>query len=305
MYTYSFPQWVVFFVFYCFVGWCIETTFVSVRQRKFVNRGFLSGPVIPIYGSGAIAILFVALPVRGNLIAVFFLGMLAATVLEYITGAAMEAVFKVRYWDYSQNKFNLNGHICLNTSLAWGVLSVVLTAVLHKPVESLVLRLPGALTVSLAVVLGGVMAVDFAFSLKSALDLRHILEQLEAYSCKAKEEAKTLQRRLEIVSAFTRDAVETQITEYIKSRPDGGESIQRRIEALEQFAERLEQSETVQKLRADLNQWKLSLAESHGQLREKLKRGQRSLLRNSPSMRSRKYDEQLRLLKGEKPKDGQ
>ena len=85
LYSYTLSQWVLFFLFYCFVGWCIESTFVSCRKRQLVNRGFLNGPVIPIYGSGAIVILFATLPVRHHPAAVFLLGMLSATVLEYVT----------------------------------------------------------------------------------------------------------------------------------------------------------------------------------------------------------------------------
>ena len=86
---YTVWQWLLFFYIYCFFGWCIETTFVSCRKRQFVNRGFLTGPVIPIYGSGAVAILWATLPVRESWIGVFLLGMAAATLLEYVTGAVI------------------------------------------------------------------------------------------------------------------------------------------------------------------------------------------------------------------------
>ena len=145
MYLYSLSQWLLFFFFYCFCGWVWESCYVSAKRRQWVNRGFLHGPMLPIYGTGAIIILLAAIPVRENPALVFLLGMLAATALEYVTGAAMEALFKVRYWDYSQQPFNLGGHICLTCSLAWGAFSVLLVRFLHPPVEALVLRLPGFL----------------------------------------------------------------------------------------------------------------------------------------------------------------
>ena len=120
MHVYTTGQWVLLFFFYCFCGWVWESCYVSICQRRWVNRGFLNGPLLPIYGCGAILILFVTLPVEDNLYLVWLLGMLAATALEYVTGAAMEALFKVRYWDYSQHRFQLNGYICLSSSLAWG-----------------------------------------------------------------------------------------------------------------------------------------------------------------------------------------
>ena len=97
--SYTLSQWILFFLFYCFAGWCIETTFVSVRKRQFVNRGFLNGPVIPIYGSGAIAILFVTLPVRQHLVAVFFFGRdLPRYECDYIFWFGVEADKETTWW---------------------------------------------------------------------------------------------------------------------------------------------------------------------------------------------------------------
>ena len=101
MYIYHANQWLFIFFVYCFIGWCFESTVVSVSKRKLVNRGFMHGPYLPLYGSGAIVVLFAALPVQNSKILVFIVGALAATILEYITGVCMEALFKVRYWDYS------------------------------------------------------------------------------------------------------------------------------------------------------------------------------------------------------------
>ena len=100
MHIYTTGQWVLLFFFYCFCGWVWESCYVSVCQRRWVNRGFLHGPLLPIYGSGAILILFVTLPAANHLWLVYVLGLVAATALEYVTGAVMERLFGVRYWDY-------------------------------------------------------------------------------------------------------------------------------------------------------------------------------------------------------------
>ena len=97
---YTIFQWLMLFYLYCFFGWCFESTYVSLKQRHFVNRGFMRGPFLPIYGSGAIMMLVVSMPVRDSLVLTYVTGMLGATALEYVTGVAMEALFKVRYWDY-------------------------------------------------------------------------------------------------------------------------------------------------------------------------------------------------------------
>ena len=141
MYVYTPGQWALLFFFYCFCGWVWESCYVSARQRQWVNRGFLHGPLLPIYGSGAIIILFVTLPVADNLWLVYVLGMLAATLLEYVVGAVMEQLFKVRYWDYTKQPCNLHGYICLTSSIAWGFFSILLVRFIHPPIDRLLHKL--------------------------------------------------------------------------------------------------------------------------------------------------------------------
>ena len=119
MYSYNFMQWLILFYLYSFIGWVWESCYVSLKNGRWVNRGFLHGPLLPIYGAGAVTILFSTMEVRDSIPLIFLLGMVGATILEYITGACMERMFHVRYWDYSDKKWNLNGHICLAASLVW------------------------------------------------------------------------------------------------------------------------------------------------------------------------------------------
>ena len=153
MHAYYLTQWILFFFIYSFIGWVWESCYVSVRKRRWVNRGFLHGPMLPIYGSGALVILISTIGVRENPWLIFLFGMLAATVLEYITGAVMEKMFHVRYWDYSRQKLNLNGYICVSSSLCWGVFSVLLVSAVHVPVERAVLDIPLFITDGAALVL--------------------------------------------------------------------------------------------------------------------------------------------------------
>ena len=201
MHVYSAGQWVLLFFFYCFCGWVWESCYVSVCQRRWVNRGFLRGPLLPIYGSGAIIILFVTLPVAGNLWLVWLLGMLAATALEYVTGAAMESLFKVRYWDYSKQKFNLNGHICLSSSIAWGFFSILLVRFLHPPVGRLLADVPAWLVDPAAIVLTAVFSADVVRSVQDALDLKEILTRVTEEN----EDLRRLAKRAEVAAAFAED----------------------------------------------------------------------------------------------------
>ena len=196
MHTYHLTQWLLFFFIYSFIGWIWESCYVSARKRQWVNRGFLHGPMLPIYGSGALVILISTIGVRENPWLIFLFGMLAATVLEYITGAAMEKLFHVRSWDYSRQKLNLNGYICASSSLCWGAFSVLLVRVIHVPVERAVLDIPLVITDGAALVLTVIMSVDLTQSFNEAMDLKRVLIQLE----ESKEQIKKMQEKLKTAS---------------------------------------------------------------------------------------------------------
>lgn len=199
--TYTADQWVLFFFFYCLCGWVWESCYVSIRQHRWVNRGFLHGPLLPIYGSGAIIILFSTIRIQDSLWLIYLFGMISATILEYFTGAAMEALFHVRYWDYSNQKCNLNGYICLSSSLAWGGFSILLVKVIHPPIARLILAIPQVLAEPLAFVLVAGTTVDAVQSFRAAMDLREMLTRLTEEN----EDLRRIAKRVEIVSAFAED----------------------------------------------------------------------------------------------------
>lgn len=178
MYTYTWYQWLLIFYVYCFFGWIFESTYVSLKQRRFVNRGFLRLPMLPLYGTGAVMMLWVSLPLEHNLFLVYLSGLVAATILEYVTGWAMERLFKMKYWDYSNQRFNLNGYICLSSSIAWGFLTIFLTEVIHPPVERLILLLhpiPAFVTVGAVTIM---FTADAVQSVRAALDLAKVLDAM-------------------------------------------------------------------------------------------------------------------------------
>lgn len=196
MYVYQPAQWILFFFLYSFIGWLWECCYVSVIKRKWVNRGFMHGPLLPLYGSGAVIILISTIGVRDNIVLIFLLGMFAATVLEYVTGAVMERLFHVRYWDYSSKKCNLNGYIYPVASLCWGCFSVLLVRVVHVPIESVILKIPPFLTDLSAFVLTAAAAVDFTQSFNEAMDMKRILMQLED----SRQQIRKMQERLKVAS---------------------------------------------------------------------------------------------------------
>lgn len=212
MFHYSIVQWLFFFYFYCFFGWCFESTYVSLKEKRFVNRGFMRGPFLPLYGSGAIMMLVVSKPFEGNLFLVYLAGCVGATALEYVTGVTMEALFKVRYWDYSYKKIQFQGHICLSSTLAWGALTILMTEVLHKVVETAVFSISATVLTIVTYLLTALLFGDFAWSFKEAMDLRDVLVKLEA----SKQELARLQKRLDVVIALTNEEVNARLSEFVE-----------------------------------------------------------------------------------------
>ncbi len=122
----------IFYFFFLFgiAGWIYESSYVSIRNKKWINRGFLSGPIIPIYGVGATVVYMAFENYKGRYLLIFFGGIILASILEYVTSFLMEILFHAKWWDYSNVKYNIKGRICLSASIFWGILSVVLTEIL-------------------------------------------------------------------------------------------------------------------------------------------------------------------------------
>ena len=206
IYHYTWYQWLSFFYIYCFAGWVFESTYVSIREKRPVNRGFLRLPLLPLYGTGAVMMLWVSLPFRDSLFLVYISGVIAATALEYVTGWTMERLFKMKYWDYSNQRFNVNGYICLSSSLVWGLLTIFLTEVLHPPVSDLVLALPVSLDIAGVILISILFAADTVQSVKDALDLGRALEAMTGI----RAELDDVQVQLALLRAETAD----RLSEY-------------------------------------------------------------------------------------------
>lgn len=295
MYHYSVIQWLFFFYFYCFFGWIFESTYVSVKSGKFVNRGFMRGPFLPIYGSGAIMMLVVSMPFQDNIFLTYIAGCVGATILELATGITMEALFKVRYWDYSNQKFNYKGHICLSSTIAWGFLTILMTEFLHKGVEKLVFLIPYIVVVIITVIISLYIVVDFTLSFKAAMDLRDILIGLE----KAKEEMERIQKRLDVIIAIANDELEVRRQESSLRADELMNSIEEKFGSLK---ERLKVSpaDFVDEVREEINELrsKYMIEKEHRiQFRRLKDFYQRAQLKGNPTMHSKRFGEALEELK--------
>ena len=178
MYTYPWYHWIALFYIYCFFGWIFESVYVSLKKKRLVNRGFLRLPMLPLYGTGAVMMLWVSLPVKESLILVYLSGVVAATALEYVTGYMMERLFKMKYWDYSSQRFQIHGYICLTSSIAWGFLTIFLTEVIHRPIAVFVLNMNPFTEFFLLSAVSVVCVLDVIQSTREALALGQVLEAM-------------------------------------------------------------------------------------------------------------------------------
>lgn len=295
MYDYTITQWLFFFYFYCFFGWIFESTYVSIKSRKFVNRGFMRGPFLPIYGSGAIMMLVVSMPFQDYLVLTYFAGCVGATALELVTGIAMESLFKVRYWDYSNQRFNYKGHICLSSTIAWGFLTILMTEFLHKGVEMLILAVPYGIVTALTAVVSVYIIVDFTLSFKTALDLRDVLIGLE----KAKAEMERIQKRLDVIVAVANDEIEHRRQENSMRMDELMEHIERRFNTVKERM-RLNPSEFMEEVREEISELRsrYTIEKEHRlQFRHLKDFYQRNMIKGNPGMYSKRFGEALEELK--------
>lgn len=203
------------FFIYSFLGWVWETFYVSIKHGEFINRGFINGPFCTIYGFGAISVYLILKPIEDNLLFLFLGGIVVATFLEYITAVLMESIFHTSWWDYSDNKFNFQGRICLGASLGWGVFTVLLFRVLHPLVEDLVALYPVmAGKIGVCVISVGYLA-DFSCSAAAAFHLKERIpyweEELEKKQVELMLKVNARLENLELPKGVSLDSVRERI----------------------------------------------------------------------------------------------
>ena len=152
-----FLKYVIFFMIYSFIGWIMEVCLCLVTDKRFINRGFLIGPICPIYGYGVLLIVLLIDGNKSDILSVFLKSILICSILEYSTSYLMEKIFDARWWDYSKKRFNINGRICLETMIPFGILGSGVILYLHPFISKLV----GSLSNSLLIIIGAITMVLF------------------------------------------------------------------------------------------------------------------------------------------------
>ncbi|EMS72100.1 putative membrane protein [Ruminiclostridium cellobioparum subsp. termitidis CT1112] len=293
----------VYFTIYSFIGWFCEVVFCSFLSKRIVNRGFLAGPVCPVYGFGALFIIWLLEPVAFSLPFVFITGMAITSIIEYTTGWLLETFFGTRWWDYSNKRFNLQGRVCLENSICFGMMGVLLIEVIHPITEKLVGNIPYFYLMIIDILLFVVFIVDSIFTLNTLVNLNERLRKLYEFT-------EELRKNTDIQEWFNE-------REFLKSFEklkiiieEGKAGINQKIEiGRTNLNNKLEESKAslnqiIEESKTGFNhKFEESKLEFNKKLREKFealtaKRGSgHRLIKAFPGMRSVRYNAQLGHLK--------
>lgn len=293
----------VYFTIYSFIGWFCEVIYCSFLSKRIINRGFLAGPVCPVYGFGALFIIWLLEPVAFSLPFLFITGMIITSIVEYMTGWLLETFFGTRWWDYSNKRFNLQGRVCLENSICFGMMSVLLIEVIHPVTERLVWSIPSFYLMIINILLIAVFTVDSIFTLNTLVNLNERLRKLYEFTEELRKDTDIQEwfNELEFLKSFDKLKliIEQSKAGLNKKIETGKTSLNNKLEE-----SKVNISQIIEEGKTGFNQ-KLeeSKLELNKKLREKFealtaKRGSgHRLIRAFPGMRSVRYNAQLLHLK--------
>lgn len=257
---------ILYFFVYGFLGWCTEVAFAACKERRFVNRGFLNGPICPIYGIGVGVVVQFLTQYKENLLLLYVTSIVLVTALEWLTGFVLEKIFHNKWWDYSDMPLNLNGYVCLLFSLIWGAACVVIVDFIHPVIHRGLAFLPQWLGITLIVIMGIAIAADLYVTASSILKMNKRLEKME-----------------EIAAELHR------ISDEI------GENIYR--ETIQVMEHRDELKEKMEGASEEISERIAALKARYQELGTKGTRTSRRLLRAFPRMESKRYREAMEDLR--------
>lgn len=296
-------QIISFFFIYGFLGWCTEVCFQALTKGKLVNRGFLNGSICPIYGVGVVLVVWLLEPLAPHGTILFIGSVALCSLLEWLTGFILEKLFHQKWWDYSNEPFNIGGYICPRFSLMWGFACVFIVYIVHPTISWLVSLVPHTLGVVILCALSAAFLLDCAATVKTMIGLNKELQRIDEGAAKLREISDGITESLYEGSLKAKTGAE-------KAREETEELKARAVEEAAELRLKAETEKAQLKLRAEVEKAELRLkAEEEKQAMEeqrkklqnelegKLTRGQTRLLKAFPQMRSTQYKEALKEMK--------
>lgn len=178
---YNYYNLFLLFFIYSFLGYIVESISVSLIEKKVVwNRGFLVGPYIPIFGTGAMTMILTLQKYKDDIIALFIMSMVVCLTIEYLCSLIAEKIFKLRWWNYSDKLFNINGRICLQNGILFGIGGVLIVKYVNTWIENLILLLPNSLMVTLSIILTIIFVSDTILSVHTVIKFNSSFKRYSA-----------------------------------------------------------------------------------------------------------------------------
>lgn len=261
---------ILYFFVYGFLGWCTEVIFAAFKQHRFVNRGFLNGPICPIYGVGVTLVIACLEAFQSNLLLLYISSVILVTVLEGVTGWAMDKLFHNKWWDYSKLPFNIGGYVCLLFSLIWGVACVFIVYFVHPLIHHVLSLIPHTAGIALIAILGIALLSDIIVTTSAIVKFNQYLERL-----------KHITDELHAIS----NQIGSELYQNVMHVLDMQESSRQKLDDV-----KLEVSEEIRMQIVELK----TRAQNLG---EKVPKPARRLLKAFPKLESRNYKAQLELFR--------
>lgn len=202
----------IYFIIYSFFGWTLESIRKTYVQRKPVNSGFLYGPLCPIYGIGALIMLAFLEKFRSNIIVLFIIGVVVLSIWEYLVGILLETIFHTKYWDYSENKFNIQGRVCLKNSIYWGILGVIFIQYIHPFISVQIDKIPQTILIISSITITICIVIDLIITTIKITNIQTKLETLREITEKLKEQFEEI-TKAEINKSINKEAIQKLIEE--------------------------------------------------------------------------------------------
>ncbi|MBD8931307.1 MAG: hypothetical protein EGQ79_04110 [Ruminococcus sp.] len=296
----------LYFFVYGFLGWCTEVGFAAFKTHHFVNRGFLNGPICPIYGVGVTAVITILTPYKSDIIVLYILSVVLVTVLEGVTGWAMDKIFHNKWWDYSDMPLNIGGYVCLLFSIVWGFACLFIIYFIQPLVHDVLAFIPTIVGIILIIILGITLIADLYVTASTIFKFNRRLAAMEKIAAEMHEISEQIGQEIfeKTIRAMDRqeaskEKLATASDEFKGKMQDTASGLKEKTQgtAFELKERALDARERSQEISEELRSRIASLHTRYHESTDKPGRISRRLMNAFPKMESRQHKESLEVLK--------
>lgn len=266
----------LYFFIYGILGWCAEVAFAAVKERRFVNRGFLNGPICPIYGVGVVMVVVFLEPFEDQWLLLYLASAVLVTLIEGMTGYVLDKLFHHKWWDYSELPLNIGGYVCLLFSVVWGVACVVIVKAVHPLAGDLCALIPLGAGILILSVLSAALAADLTVTVGGILRWNRQLDAMEKIAADLRE-----------LSGKMGENIYENVMDTMELREKVDAAVE---EKRQQLAEQ-------RQLLAETKEQAAELRRKYKELAERSLRTGRHMLRAFPKLQSRRHKEILEQIR--------